>query len=902
MNCLEFASYWFSSLVSHVGITLGILGLQIVALPVMMCPRQVRQGAITPSGPFDLCSSAIVSWHACSTVALELYQVLRGISQFWIVYLCLLCGGPADAQENREKGLRFNSLARVAQTRVKADGIAVLKATVTNSGSDPAEGTLVANVMGVTDNQSARKVSLAGGESNAYELYIQMPESLVGQNMVEIKVTLVEQYGDQEVIVSTGGRPAEHELTLSVDRLPTLAALIMDQEPDSQPFWYWPPLQPHASYELSVASRVDAGNSRETANFESSALPVNTSDWDLMDVTILSDENALADASFVESLKRFVSSGGKLWIMLDRISTDSVRPLLGAGQTCETLDEIELNDFVVEVSGSITRLEESDRTVNSDQPFTMKRVLHSGGRVTHTIDGWPAAIWMPVGYGEILLTTLDCNAMIVDRPSPSLDMRMYAAYTTQMWARQLVLDVNAGRYDVPLNDKTDYALQQIGNPVVPRAWVARALVGFCLLLAIIGGRLAWVGELSLLGAIVPVVSLLFGVVLMIASTYVRKDVPESNAKLQLIQVVEDGNSALVREKGAVHLEGEASMQLVSSVDGHATVAAEMASGIPRYTTTDFQEWELSNRAWSSGTWRYNADYVLPTSEMVAQAQVTEKGVELKLPDSLSQLEDPVFTFAVGDPMLCSTNENGLTCDGSLEADGERWITGTIISNEQQRRLQVYQQFFKADDRVGQLSHVLYGWTAPWGDGPKWSKDLEINGGSLVAMPVRLQRPPGGKPIYVPHGLVQLQRDPDKTGQTSAFNERTGKWTKELTYAAEADLQFTLPPELLPFSASELDLVLDIKAPNRNVRLLANVGSERVEVVALQSPSIPWQATITQPEILEDMRDGVLKMTLEVSERTDVSSTAAASSVVAWEIDRFRMSVRGMVEVAESPNP
>lgn len=828
--------------------------------------------------------------------------MLRGISQFWIVYFCCLCGSPAYAQEAREEGLRFNSLARVAQTRVRAGGIAVLKATVTNSGSTEAEGTLVASVVGVADIQSARKVALAAGESNAYELYIQMPDELVGQTMVDIKVTLVEQYGDQEVIVSTGGRPAEHELTLSVDRLPTLAALVMDQEPDNQPFWYWPPVLPHASYELSVASRVDAGNSRETANFESSAIPVNASDWDLMDVTILADENALADASFVESLKRFVSSGGKLWVMLDRISTESVRPLLGAGQTCETLDEIELNDFVVEVSGSITRLEESDRTVNSDLPFKMKRVLHSGGRVTHTIDGWPAAIWMPVGYGEILLTTLDCNAMIVDRPNPSLDMRMYTAYTSQMWARQLALDVNAGRYDTPLNEKTDYELQHIGNPVVPRAWVARALVGFCLLLAVIGARLAWGGELSLLGAIVPAVSLLFGVALMVASTYVRKDVPESNAKLQLVQIVEDGSSALVREKGAVHLEGEAAMQLVSQADGHADVAAEMASGIPRYTMTDFQQWELSNQAWSSGTWRYDADYVLPTSDMVARAQVTENGVELELPDSLSKLEDPVFTFAVGDPMLCSTNAAGLTCDGSLEADGERWITGTIISNEQQRRLQVYQQFFKADERVGQLSHVLYGWTEPWADGPKWSKDLEINGAALIAMPVRLQRPQGGKQIFVPHGLVQLQRDPDKTGQTSAFNERTGKWTKELTYAAEADLQFSLPPELLPFSASEIELVLDIKAPNRDVRLTANLGAEKVEVVALKSPSIPWQATITQLEILQDLRDGVLKMTLEVSDRTDVSDPAAASSVVAWEIDRFRMSARGMVEVAESPNP
>jgi len=167
---------------------------------------------------------------------------------------------------------------------------------------------------------------------------------------------------------------------------------------------------------------------------------------------MIGEKRALDDAAFVESLKRFIAQGGRVWIMLDRVDSEAVRPLLGTGQMCETVDEIEVNKFVITRSNSSTKFIEADRTVESVDPFVFKRVIYSGGRVSHSVGDWPAAIWMPVGYGEVLLTTLECGAWIKKRADPSPYLLYQSEFESHEWAKDLASEVNDLRRDIPLDE------------------------------------------------------------------------------------------------------------------------------------------------------------------------------------------------------------------------------------------------------------------------------------------------------------------------------------------------------------------------------------------------------------------------------------------------------------------
>ena len=199
-----------------------------------------------------------------------------------------------------------------------------------------------------------------------------------------------------------------------------------------------------------------------------------------------------------------------------------------------------------------------------------------------------------------------------------------------------------------------------------------------------------------------------GAGLLFASSFVRRDIPESVSRLQLVQVNDDGSFAMVREQSAVYLENSADMNLESNVDGRAIVDEGLESGVKRYEVLDHEQWQLSNQDWPPGTWRYQARYVIPTQEMVVEAELNSSGVKLNMPELPSAMEDPVLSYNLGDPMLCETAGGRLLADGSLSADGDRWIAGTLISKEQQRRLQVYQEFFKPKEKTQFLSRVLYG--------------------------------------------------------------------------------------------------------------------------------------------------------------------------------------------------
>lgn len=810
---------------------------------------------------------------------------------FVLLGLFVASAEPATAQD-----LRLESINRIAQSRVYPGKILALRATVSNPTEQEADGIVVAVVNGFPDRQCAKKVIVAPGKAASIDLYLNIPSELQGQENVEVQARLYRQEGGTERVQGTG-RTSEAKLTLSLEKNKDYSAFFMDNDAAPVAPWRWPQAGPLMSYEWAIGTRIDAGTSRRVANMGSDPLPVNRADWNVIDNAIVAEENVLQDLAFVRSLRDFVESGGKAWVMLDRVSVDSLRPLLGAGQAIEVVDSTELTSFTVEVIGGTSVIAEEDRKVTSEIPLKMKRVLQVGGRVSHEIEGWPAAIWMKVGYGEILVTTLSPEGWIKargNRGGENRDPMKVSAFESQLWSNSLALDINAPSLNPPLGSQVDYPIEMMGNPIVPRQWIATGLTSFCLMLLAIGLWRWWVGDMRLVGLIAPPVALVFAAGLVFAASFIRSDQPESVNRLQIVQVTEDGQSAIVREQAAVHLKSSADMKLQSNVDGVVHVDPQVKTGIQRFEKTQFHDWELQNQSWPPGYWRYSSEFEVPAEGLIATAILDESGLNVQLPDLHAQLEDAVLSFTRGGRMLCSGSGSNLTVDASQTVAVEQLIGGTLITSEQERRLSVYQQYFARKDRVQFVDHVLYGWTTTWPSTPIWSRDLQSGGSALVALPVQLLRPEAGKKIVVPRGLISIQADPRLTGQTLAFDGTTGMWVQNLTSPAVAELQFVLPPELVPFEAESMEIRLDMKAPQRNVSFSIVTDEGEVLIKELNEPSIPWSGTVTDARVLKDARDGILNFKLSVSERTDLQPGQSSTTVVQWQVEKLEASFSGSV--------
>ena len=807
-----------------------------------------------------------------------------------VLSLCLL------ASDASAQGLKLEGVNRLAHSRIIPGAVLPIQATVSNPTENRGEGIVVAIVDGIPDRQSARRFALRPGQSREVDLFLNIPQSVANKESIDIVTRLYEDAGGTEVIQGAGQR-AEYKFTLTVEKEANFAAFLMDEEELAVPSWYWPQSHPLMSYEWAIATRIDSGTPRRVANMGSSPLPIHQLDWSVLKSAVVADESKLQDLAFVDSLRSFVEAGGKLWVMLDRVSPTAIRPLLGTNQLCEDVDAVELQEFTVSVIGDSTQIAESDRVVSSEEPLRMRRVLQSGGTVTHEVDGWPAAIWMSVGYGEILLTTLDPAAWVEPRDlsnDPGGNSMGVSAYASRIWASRLALEVNVPTRNLPLVAETSYPLELMGSRVVPKGWIATGLSVFCLLLLVLGVWRWRAGDLRTIGIAIPTLAIVFSGGMVLATSFTRLDQPESVTRLQLIQVAEDGASAVVREQAAVYLKAGRQMDLSGSVDGAVQIDEGLQSGVQRRTQNGFQTWQLNNVSWPPGFWRYSSQFRVPTDDLKVKAILDSDGLRLELPELPSPLEDPVLSYTLGGRMLVGGSGPTRSVDPSLTAKDGRWIAGTLISTEQQRRLEIYKQFFAPGDRKQYLDQVLYGWTDVWPETPGWSQELEKSGSALVALPVELQRPDPMELIDVPHGLVRLQNDESRLGSSLAFDGQTGEWVRELTSAATANLQLVLPKELVPFEAEYLDLMLNMEAPQRDVQLRIETEQGVVFTQDFNEPSIPWSSRVSDPRVLEAAKDGSLNLILEVSERKDLKQGESSSRSVPWQVNNLEASYRGRV--------
>ncbi len=435
--------------------------------------------------------------------------------------------------------LRFTSFTKAAHGQAQPGGWLVLTANFFNSSDQPQTGTVVAMVAGMADTQSARSITFLPNSEQQVDVYVQVPQSLQTEDYAEFELTLYRDEAGREVIADIDGVPMRHALRLPIVREPNTAFTVIESEPPYFPYWYWPFREPHSNYELVASSRVASGNSRGTVGLIPRTLPLNLSDWGEVGLVVISDAEAFRDATAVEALKRFVNNGGRVWVMLDQVPCSSVRALLAPGQLCEAVDTVELNSFSVDVLRWTQDISAEDLAVSIDKPARMLRVLHSGGRVSHEVNGWPAAIWMNVGYGQVLLTTLESHAWLMEG-SETQDVLQSTDFKMRPWAQSLATDVHDALRAQPLADPVDYPQQLIGNPVLPRRWVGWGLMSFLALLAA-AGAIQWkLGDSSHFGWSAPLISLVAGGALLLATGWIRREIPETAATLQVIHASQDG--------------------------------------------------------------------------------------------------------------------------------------------------------------------------------------------------------------------------------------------------------------------------------------------------------------------------------------------------------------------------
>ena len=787
-------------------------------------------------------------------------------------------------------GLSIQSLTIAPQSHVAPGGILIIRCLVRNTSSKSENGYLVGRIKGQIGEEDRYRVALQSGETKSVDVRLRV-SSKQTDRAVEVIMTLNLVEVGREILAQTDGEPIMRTLRVPIMAERNITTIALNSGPLETVSWRWPAAKPDYPYEFVVASRIDASCSRQCIVLDNDPLPLNLVDWENINLLVVANSVIFDDAASVATIEQYLHSGGRVWVMLDEIETDSIQPLLQENQQIETLDTVELNRFEIEVQG--LSLAQIDRIVDRDDSIQMKRVLQSGGRVTHSVDGWPAAIWMPIGRGELLITTLSSPAWLGPRQvQKNDDLLFQSAYMLPIWAASFANQThNIRKFRSGNLLEATYPIDRIGNPVVSRLLVASVLVSFCLALIAIaawrffGGRLTWIGVLA------PALSILASIPLVAAALTQRRDIPSMVSTLQLVEMESKAGTS-IRESAAVYTEDPSAMELIGKGDGLAEPAEGIESGIRSVITDDFQNWRLKNDSWPAGTWRYKSETSLPELNLQADAYLTNEGLSIELPRDLpTPLEDIVVSFVPGAPTLGQVVENAsrFIVTGNFPAESERWTTSTIVSDEQRRRAAVYSELLGKQDQTELPLRTMSGWTELWQQAPRWNSELERRGTALVTIPVRLLIPEVGSQIHIPHCLIHIE-NADMQNVSSAFKQETGRFIEESTLKIRTELKFTLPEEAVPLEANALTIDWDIKAPKRTAKLSCLIDGAPIELATLKEPSIPWKMTISDPRILKELKNGLLIFRIEVSGIDERENSQGG--YFRWRIKHLRLSVDG----------
>ena len=101
------------------------------------------------------------------------------------------------------------------------------------------------------------------------------------------------------------------------------------------------------SSELVSAMRVATNLSTTVSGLRDTELPHFTAGWEGLDHMVISRHRPELDAAQMESLRQWIASGGRLWIMIDQVDTNFVASLLREAWTCSILDTVDLTDVCI---------------------------------------------------------------------------------------------------------------------------------------------------------------------------------------------------------------------------------------------------------------------------------------------------------------------------------------------------------------------------------------------------------------------------------------------------------------------------------------------------------------------------------------------------------------------------
>lgn len=638
---------------------------------------------------------------------------------------------------------------------------------------------------------------------------------------------------------------------------------------------------------------------------------------DGLDVMLVASDRLLHDTAGMAALRAWVRDGGRLWIALDAVSPRVLDAILGDGAGIETIDRVELDRFRLDSRDRENGMEASDE-VDVENPIDLVRVATSHADVPVRVDGWPAAIWVPCGQGDVLVTTLGPRAWVEDdRTTVRGALRIVAA-------RLL-----AGRPERLDPDRLRPSLERrIGYATPPRGLAALILGTFCALVAGAAWRFGGKAGGERMAWFVPAAGVATAGVLGLLGMASARTVAPTVAAAEFLRVAPETGEAWGDSPVAVYDRESRPIEWVGHDGTWLLPDAARGNAMERVVWLDDDaETTLGASTRAAGLESLRARGVTQAGPgFRARARFGPDGLEGSIsPGGLGTPRDATVVGLPGPALAVAPGTDGSfrAGDESLLAPGQ-YVADTILGEDSRWRQEASRRLLASPEEwlaetgkpksaapagvTGAQALRRRPWLLFWCDPREETRWMVPDGfvdgrSTLVLAPLELAPTPSGAPFRVPANFLVPRVAAGAQGRSTAFDARRGTWVKGLTSPTETVLLFEVPGSVLPCRLDRGRLAVKINAPSRVVEIGVWRDGEPTILATLREPAGLHEFDLSAADM--ELRSGAVPVRISVSataaeraarEKGDNDGFSAAMTDTSvsstWDIDYVRLSVDG----------
>lgn len=762
-----------------------------------------------------------------------------------------------------------------------ADRWGTVRLRVSNAGDEPGDFVLVAYFQSDSRTQYARQLRVPAGSIRTSWLPLRMPGDIAeAADRVEVKTIFMRRShaaeGEPLLVDDSGLVVQEILLPLQVKRPTT--GIIADANDEE-------------SIAAVVAMRLDRGLIPRRLVQLGDPLPPTREALDGLDQLVVMSDRLATDSLGLAAIRSWVEGGGRLWIMLDQVTPDTVSLLLGDAFDVHTVGRVRLMEFMLTLANA-----DDVRTGSLRQrlanPVDMVRVFAPHAEILWTIDDWPAAFLSSLGNGTVLFTTLGGRGWLRPRTDDEQfrtdPLKSVGLVSTSTFS-EVALRFFAEDYSRPQlrpSDFRSFVSEQIGYETIDRKIFALIGGGFCVGLAGLSLFLARRHQIARLGWMGPLMAMCCAVALILLGKSSRQSVPNTVASAEFVTITPETNGVEITGLLALYNQRDTPAELGAQRGG--VILPDTHGEARRMTWTDLDKWHYEGLTLPAGVTlasaRYSGTLELPIE---ARATFAQAGIEGRITSgALNGLADAVLAMPGGRCLAAQfTPEGGFTATAEDALVAGEYISARLPSDEQRRRQEVYRSLFDSrPDASYPRRPTLLVWTAPYETQFKLAAKADRKGASLFAIPLKFDRPKFGTRLTIPAVCVGYE----SVGAAAAYDNERQSWISH-SGGQQTLLRFHVPPSVREMQIERALLTVLINAPSRTLEITAGSTVAPIELKTIESPVGTVRYEIDRPEALVLDEIGGLVLGLDVS---DAAGVAQGEPSAPWSISSLSLELTG----------